>query len=284
MAGCLVRLKEIIDNLPVIERKVAKLFLEHPESICDKRIDEISYSTGASMSSIVRLCKRMGYSGYKDFCRALSVDLALQKTSTQYEEIHPYSDLNSVVRNVCLSNMKAIENTMSLFNLGELEKAVNAMVKAKRIDFYGVSSSHFVAMDGCNKFLRINKTCFTGGDPHYQLITASTLTPNDVAVLVSYSGTTIDTIETMNVVKRSGATTISITKYGDTPLNMLADIRLYADSTETLLRSGAMSSRIGMLTIIDVLFTAVASKMYDEIKPFLDRSQQAIDTKRVRIK
>jgi DNA-binding MurR/RpiR family transcriptional regulator len=123
----------------------------------------------------------------------------------------------------------------------------------------------------------------TDYDPHDQLLAASTLRKDDVAVLISYTGETQDTIATMNVVKAMGATSISLTKYGPNQLNEMANIKLYADYTETLLRSSAMCSRIAMLTVIDVLFTAVASRSYNEIKPSLDKTKQIIDQKRMKL-
>ncbi len=248
------------------------------------QIDEVAYLCQTSAASVVRLSKRMGYLEYKDLCRALSVDLALQKAERSYEDMHPDSSLAAIARSACRTDIEAIENTLSMCDYDEMEKAVAAMVRAKRIDFYGVGSSNLVARDGSNKFLRLAKICLSSEDPHYQLVTASTLGAEDVAVLISYTGTTFDTLETMRMAKDAGAVTISITKYGDTPLSSLADIRLYADNSESLFRSGAMRSRIGQLAVIDILFTAVASRMYGTVKPHLEQTQEILNRKRIHMK
>lgn len=283
MDNILIRLSEALDTLPPIERRIATLITNYPNKIASMPIEELATACSVSAASVVRLCKRFGYSGYKDLCRAISVDLALQQKNYSYMEIYPDSGIRSIIQATCHMDMQAIERTMALCDSKTIEKAVDAMVKAKRIDFYGVGSSKLVALDGSYKFQRINKISLVQDDPHYQIITASTLRPGNVAVLISYSGATLDTIETLHVAKKAGATTISITKFGDTPLSALSDIALYADNSENLLRTSAMSSRMGQLAMIDILFTAVTSRMFQDVKQHLDDTQKDLIQKRLRL-
>jgi DNA-binding MurR/RpiR family transcriptional regulator len=51
-----------------------------------------------------------------------------------------------------------------------------------------------------------------------------------------------------------------------------------------MIRSGAMGSRIGQLTMVDILYTAVSSRLYDEVKPYLDRTRLTSQRKRSRPK
>lgn len=284
MTGCLIKLREMLDSLPVTERKIALVLLDSPDRVVNMQIDELAAASGVSAASVVRLSKRMGYSGYKDLCRGISVELALQRADIPYEDIYPDSDLETIVRTTCYTDIQAIENTLSMIDYDQFGKAVDALAAAPRVDFYGIGSSGIVSRDGSLKFLRLNKSSVTEADPHYQCIAASTLKPGDVAVLISYSGTTFDTIDTLKVAKESGATTISITKYGSTPLSDLADIKLWVDNSESILRSGAMGSRIGHLAIIDMLFAAVSSRLFNELRNHLDETQLMLNRKRLHIK
>ena len=284
MAGCLIKMRDMLDSLPVTERKIALVILDAPDHVADMQIDELAHASGVSPASVVRLSKRMGYAGYKDLCRAISVDLALQRSDIPYEDIHPDSDLETIVHSTFYTDTKAIENTVALIDYEQFGRAVDALAAAPRVDFYGMGSSGVVSQDGRLKFLRLNKISICEMDPHNQCLSASTLKPGDVAVLVSYSGTTFDTIDTMKVANAAGATTISITKYGTTPLSELADITLWVDNSESLLRSGAMGSRIGHLAIIDMLFVAVNSRLFSEVKDHLDDTQLLLNRKRLHIK
>ncbi|HWR11714.1 MAG TPA: MurR/RpiR family transcriptional regulator [Rectinemataceae bacterium] len=282
MTGCCLRIKEAMQSLAPMERKVAGFILDFPEEVVNMSIDELAASCSTSTASVVRLCKSVGYSGYKEFCRVLDSDLANQQGNIVYEEIHPGDSLEAIVSSVSKSDMKAIEGTLSLVDMAELGKAVDALCAAPRIDFYGVGTSGLVALDASNKFIRINKFTVAHADPHEQILSATSLRPGDVAVLFSYSGETRDTTETCEIVKATGATIITVTRYGKNQLNELADIRLFTSSAESMIRSGAMGSRIGQLTMVDILYTAVCSRLYGDVKPYLDKTRLTSQRKRSR--
>ncbi len=284
MTGCCLRIKEAMQSLAPKEQKVAEFILDFPEEVIGMSIDALADACSTSTASVVRLCKSVGYSGFKEFCRVLDSDLANQQNTIVYEEIRPGDSLEAIVSSVSKSDMKAIEGTLSLVDLDELGKAVDALCGATRIDFYGVGSSGLVAMDASNKFIRINKFVISHSDPHEQILSATSLRPKDVAVLFSYSGETRDTIETCEIVKSTGATVITVTRYGKNRLSELADIRLFTTSAESMIRSGAMGSRIGQLTMVDILYTAVSSRLYDQVKPYLDKTRLTSQRKRSRPK
>ncbi len=276
MAGCQLRIRESLDSLTKKQRQVAEFILDYSQQVVEMSIEELARSSGTSTSAVVRLCKMLGYNGYKDFCRALTAEVAdFGKETIIYEDIRPGDSLGDIARNVAMSNMKAIENSLKMLDMDQLELAVSAIGAAKRVDFYGVGNSGLVALDAHNKFLRINKYVCASADPHVQILSATTLTEHDVAVFISYTGETSDTLAVLEVAKRTKATTIAITRYGKNPLSEACDINLSTSSTETLIRSGAMSSRISQHTIIDILYTAVTSRYYESAKGYLDKTRFA---------
>lgn len=272
MAGCTIRIKDSLTSLAPKEQKIAKFILDFPEEAITMTIGDLAKTCSTSNASVVRFCKSVGYSGFKELCKVLSQELT-EQSPIVYEEINPGDSLEAIVKNVSMSNMKAIESTYSLMDLEQFSKVVKILCSAKRIDFYGVGSSGLVAKDASNKFLRINKIALSYSDPHEQMLSAATLMPDDVAVLFSYSGETNDTIEIAELVKTTEATLITVTKYGKSSLSELADIQLFTSSSESMIRSGAMGSRIGQLTLVDMLYTAVSSLLYEDIKPYLDKTR-----------
>ncbi len=284
MEGVLLKINEIADSLPPSERKVANVILSAPGEVVLMSIDEIALASSVSTASVVRLSKRLGCTGYKELCRDISIDLAVRQNSTKYEAVFPGASMETIIQATCRTDINAITNTMSLIDLKQFEKAVDALAKAPRVDFYGVGASGIVALDGCYKFMRLNKASLSLGDSHYQCVMASTLKAGDVGVFISYSGTTFDILDMISAAKRGGATIISITKYGTNPVSEQADIKLYVDNSESALKLGAIGSRIGDLAIIDALFTTVSSKLFDDVKEHLDETHEILNKKRSRIK
>lgn len=279
--GCLLKIRETLHTLSPKERTLAQFIMDQAPKAVEMQIEEIAAACGVSVSTVVRLCKSLNYTGYKDLCRNLYSDLAASNDSNSFEDIHPGDEPGVVMRNICLSNIKAIENTMSMLDAKELEKAVQLLCDADRVDFYGFGNSGFVALDAANKFLRIDKSAIAHTDIHSQVLSALTLKPKDVAVLISYSGTTVDIPELARSIKKQGVPVVTITRFGRNPLSDLGDVRLYCSSTETMLRSGAMSSRIAQLTVVDVLYAAVCSRMFGQVKSHLEKSRTAVSRLRV---
>lgn len=109
-----------------------------------------------------------------------------------------------------------------------------------------------------------------------QLASAANLTSKDVAMGISYSGQTIDTIEALRLAKEAKATTICITKFGNSPITEFSDIKLFVTSSEALFRSAAMASRMAQLNVIDVIFSIIACKKYNDIREYLENTSKAV--------
>ena len=271
ITGCYLKLNELVDRLSNAERRVAEYILKNPEKISSMPIEELAIE-----------CKTLGVAGYKEFRMVLLADLVNSNNNTDihYEDILPCDNLETLVRSVSMNSIKSIENTLNMLNMNELERAINAIAQAKRVDFYGVGNSGIVALDAQMKFLRINKFSFSSAESHKHILYASSLKKGDVVVLISYSGETKDVLDILDIIKESGATSISITRYGKNTLSEKTDINLCTPAIELLVRSGAMGSRIAQLNLIDILFSAVAKKEFTKIKKYLDKTMIAFENRK----
>lgn len=275
MMTCRQRIEETFHTLPLKEKAIAELILKSQEAVVDMSIDEISTACGCSASAIVRLAKRLGYSGYKELIRVLSAEVTIANYHEfEYKEIQIGDAEQDIFANTCLGSVKTIENTMTVMSSDEFKKAVDLLCAAKRIDFYGVGSAGLVARDSMSKFIRINKYAVSSSDSHDQLFSIVGLTPDDVAVLISYSGETLDILDLARHLKAMSVPIISLTRYGENSLSRLADVNLYNSANESVVRIAAMSSRIGQLVVMDALYTAVCSRLYPRIKTYMDRRQE----------
>lgn len=286
MSGSLIKIREIIEKLSPSEKKVGIFILENPHKISDLSIGELAQMSGSSEATVVRLCKLLGFNGYKDFKISITKDIAYinkaGNTREQYTDVEPGDPLESIIRNISYNNKKSIDNTLEILDFNEVKRAVEAIIAAERIDFYGVGASHVIAFDAFQKFSRINKVVTAHADTHMQIASASNMKKGDVAIAISYSGETRDTYDSIKMAKEANATTISITKYGQSSISQICDINLFVSAPEISIRSGAMSSRIAQLNVIDVLFAGVASDQFDEVKKYLNNTRFAISQKRIK--
>jgi DNA-binding MurR/RpiR family transcriptional regulator len=276
MNGGLVRLREIMNDITPSERKVADFILSHPERLGGMSVAQLSQESGGSQAAVIRLCKSAGFKGYQELMLKVVGDLQEDGPSHGYQEINGDDSIERFIETVSNNNIQSIRDTVKIMNPASVQKAIDALHRAKRIYFYGIGASNLIAMDAQNKFVRINRVCFSFADSDMQLVSSVMLTNEDVVVGISYSGETGTVVECMKKARESGATTISITRYGNTTVSKLADIPLHISSTETEIRSGATSSRITQLNMIDILYLGVASREYENSVSYLEKSRDVV--------
>src|SRR5699024_9290891 len=111
---------------------------------------------------------------------------------------------------------------------------------------------------------------------HLQVMAASLMTENDVGVFISYSGSTIDTIESARIASGKGATVIAITQFMKSPLTSYADIVLLTGATEGPLQGGSLSAKISQLYMLDLLYSAYFKRTQKESEAYKDLTTKAV--------
>jgi DNA-binding MurR/RpiR family transcriptional regulator len=281
MNGGLVALKAVLDQLKPSERKVAEYILEHPKEVVKLSVQKLAEYSGVSEATIIRLSKTMNMKGFQELKLRIAGDLSSNIPTGTYEEIRMGASVETIIQAVSNNNKQSIQDTVSVLSAEEVERAAEALSQARKIDVYGMGASAVIAQDITQKLSRINWWCQAYSDFHAQLTSAVTLTERDVAFGISYSGQTNEIIESLTEAKKQGATIITLTKFGSSPVADLGDIRLFTSSVEQSIRSGAMASRIAQLNVVDILFITIASRRQDKVIPMLDKTRLAVSrTKR----
>ncbi|WP_416149945.1 MurR/RpiR family transcriptional regulator [Salipaludibacillus sp. HK11] len=261
------------------ERKIADYILEHPEIIIHSTISQVAENLNVAEATVFRFCKRIGFKGYQAMKIALAseVDKGIKDI---HEAIQEGDDEQLVAEKVFHSNIHTLEETLSIVTENDFKKAVKLILEANRVEFYGNGGSGIIAMDAHHKFMRTGIPTASYSDSHFQVMSASQLTKNDVVVLISHTGTNQDILQAMEIAKQQGTKTIGITTLAKSPLAENVDVPLYTIAEETDYRSEALSSRIAQLTLIDCLYVNVSIGRKELMQKSLSKIRKAINTKR----
>jgi len=247
------------EDLSMAERAVLDYLIENKANLKEFSVEKIAEAAYTSPASVVRMCKKLGYKGFKDF----KIDFILANAKVEVPENKEYTDVilsknpragQSAIEN----NIKALEETLKIYDEESVTKAANIIMNARKILIFGKGSSYLVAKDLEMKLRRINKFAISQGESHEQLIDATFINPKDVIIFISNSGKTKEIISSALLAKDKKAKIVSITKIGSSMLADLSDVVLYTNSLEGEFRSGAMTSRISQMCMIDALFAMCA--------------------------
>ncbi|WP_310969161.1 MULTISPECIES: MurR/RpiR family transcriptional regulator [unclassified Amycolatopsis] len=283
----LVRIRSLLPGLARAEQRVAKVVLEDPASVARRSITEVALAANTSETTVTRFCKAVGVGGYPQLRIALAADTARTEARTTRNlggEIGPEDDLAAVIGKVSFADARAVEETADQLEVATLERVIEVVANAGRVDVYGVGASAFVAADLQQKLHRIGRVCFAWSDTHIMLTSAAVLSPGDVAIGVSHTGATTDTVEALRVAREHGAITIAVTNFPRSPITEVADHVLTTAARETTFRSGATASRIAQLTVIDCLFIGVAQRHMDASVSALDATRDAVGSHRLGVR
>lgn len=275
MAIATIRLKEYKSAASPTEMAVIDFILKHPEETSRSTIYTLAERTFSSPSTIIRLCKKNGYTGYKEFSKDILYEQAIRLNYKEknISDLTRTDEVEEIVRKVTHKNILSLEETAQLMDVDVIKASVEEMLNCEKLSIFGIGASLIVAKDAQLKFTRINKMSYVSEDWHTQLLMAKNMSEKDVALIISYSGQTEEMITCARVAKENGAKVISITKNAESPINQMADYSLYVASSEFSFRSGAMSSRIAQLNVIDILYTSFINKKYEQSLEILEKTQ-----------
>ncbi len=279
-----VRIRALLPTLAPAERRVADRVLTDPAAVSASTISALATACGTSETTVIRFCRAVGFTGYPALRLALAAEGGRSGAGDGRDltgDIVADDDLDKVVAKIAFADARAVEETAQQLDLQELHAVIEALVTAPRVDVYGVGASGFVALDLQQKLHRIGRVSFAWPDPHMALTSAALLTQGDVAVAISHSGATQDTLDALDLARRSGATTVAVTNFPRSPLAVLGDHVLTTAARETTFRSGATASRLAQLTVIDCVFVGLAQRTYDTSQRALELTHDAVSSRRV---
>lgn len=275
--GGLLMIKEMLPKLPTSEKKIADYVIEHPEVAITLTASELGKNSGTSSAAVIRLCKSLNLTGLQELKLRIAGDIR-KKEHEGYIDIEPNETIPSVIHKMTNNSIQSIQETAELLNVDHMQCAVDILKKARRIHFVGVGASSIIAQDAQQKFSRINKDAYAFSDMHLAATLVANADESDVVVGISFSGETKEVAKIIKLAKDKGAHTISLTKYGNSPVKRQADINLFTSASyEPTFRSAATSSRMAQLQVIDIIFMAVASLMYDHTLESLEATREAVD-------
>ncbi|NIH86730.1 DNA-binding MurR/RpiR family transcriptional regulator [Amycolatopsis granulosa] len=263
------------------------MVLEDPSAVARRSITEVALAANTSETTVTRFCKAVGVGGYPQLRIALAADTARSEARSSRNiggEIAVDDDLAAVVGKVSFADARAVEETADQLDIVTLQHVIDLLADAGRTDVYGVGASAFVAADLQQKLHRIGRVCFAWSDTHIMLTSAAVLGAGDVAIGVSHTGATTDTVEALRVAREHGATTVALTNFPRSPITDVADHVLTTAARETTFRSGATASRIAQLTVIDCLFIGVAQRHMESASAALEATRDAVGGHRLGVR
>lgn len=249
------------------ELKIADYVVNN--DISYKSIVELAKEIGVGEATILRFCKKIGFSGFYDF--------KIAYIKNQSEEVK--NDELNIVDKLHNSYIEIITLAKERIEIDTVVQACRLMKETKDIIIFGVGNSGITARQAEAALQRRAYVARAIDDSHFQSIIAATLTSESLVLAISLSGYTTDIIESVSIAKANGAKVIAITNFADSALGQLADVTILTSSKENPLEGGALSLKISQLFVLDLLFNQLDIEDKDSVKEMKEKTAKAISKK-----
>lgn len=266
-------------SMPPTARRIATFIEEHAEEVLRMSITEVAEQTGSSEGSVVGVCRRLGINGFQELKLLLARDLVDPVRLIQ-EDLSETDTVEDVCEHVFSAHIASLRDTRGLLDTSSLQRAVEIIRAARRIEVYGIGSSAPVAEDLGYRLLRLGCEVKVVTDSHIQAVSAAMTDADTAVVTISHSGSTVETVLATRLAREAGAHTIGITRMGKSPLARHCEIVLHTVANETRYRPEAMSSRVAQLAIIDTLVSCCALSDAQRSIAKLELSERVLAEKR----
>ena len=257
---------ERMDDFTSQEKEIAKYILENPTLIKELSTEELAKATFTSQATVVRLCKKIETKGYNDFKLKLSteyLEAARVREFLKDEPITKESTYDDIIDIIPKMYDSAITNTKLMLNSNVINRVINRLKEARKIDLYGYGISYSVARQAAFKFLSIgiDSMAHDGLNEHY--ITASKDNSHVVAILISFTGRNSSIIKIAKYLRRHGIYVIGIS--GNRSLEMVESCNevIQIDTKKLILSMEVITAVISTQYILDILFSMLLASNYE---------------------
>jgi RpiR family carbohydrate utilization transcriptional regulator len=263
-----------LDSLSKSEKKVALAVLKNPDLAVAENITALAKNSQVSEPTVVRFCRALGYDGWHEFKLKLAQTLALALPDADAAPLQ--DDLAAdLVSKICSRSINALLDLRNNLDPGAIERALDVLARANKIEFYGQGSSGIVAADAQHKFFRSGVPTVAYADPHIHNIAASLLAKGDAVVAISQRGNSTALLRSVQLARKAGADVIALCPSG-TPLAEEATVLVPIDLSFNIDPYTPISARLAHLVVIDILAVGLALKRGPEFRKKMQNAQKAL--------
>lgn len=279
------RIKTYQSQMPATMAKIAAVLVDNPRAPLDLSITELAERAGTSAASVTRFCRMIGYSGYSPLRVGIAEDLGRGGAQAAWiadigRSFGPHDPPDDIRRALLNTHVRSLQTTAGLLDLPTAMRVADAIVKSRHVDVYGVGGSALTALEVEARLYRIGINVHPWSEVHNGLTSAAILDPKCVAIGISNTGRTEETIQMLTVAKGTGAHTVAITGNPESPLAKVAQDVLIAASPDGYLQPADLSARHCQLFVVDFLYLLIAQSNFDRTTRFLAASGAAVAPRR----
>lgn len=187
------------ENLTRSEAELADFILKNADATVSMGISDLAKAAGKSNSTIIRLCRKVGSTGWREF--KLDLVASVERARRNMRDIDPNKPFEgeastaSVMRSISVLQCEAIKDCYSQVDPAAIGTFARAAVQARRIIYYGRGDSYATLYSFGALMAKIGVECIAADQYRFRREASFHANHNDIALIASYSGWLFPDIE-----------------------------------------------------------------------------------------
>lgn len=254
------------------EHKIAMHFLERSDDFAFETLDDIAIKIDTSTTSVLRFCRRLDFSGYKELQEAVRREFKHKMTLPDKFRRTVEGAEDTRVQRTVKNSVSCIEKTFADLTDKQLNGAAGLIATAKRVFCFGLRESFALSHYAYTRFLNVRDNVFilNAGNEIESVLNAG---KGDVCIFFLFHRYTKPAPEILTLLKNQGVTVILITSAPYEELEASASVLLpcFVDV------NGIKNSAVAPICIIDHLCNSVAVEIGDNALDYMKRAEALFD-------
>lgn len=266
---------DLLDNETLFtknELEIVHYIKENPQAVILMTIKELAQVTFSSNASIIRLCRKLGYKGFRDF----KIDFMRYMESLKYvrQDIDFSFPFQSdeptwqIINSLARVYKESIDLINRQLDIDELEKIVDLLDRSQRVFIYATGDSKITAMGFTNKLIKIGKFFYIATENKEEVSFSKAATPQDVALFITYSKQDVYR-ESLRILLYNHVPIIIITSNHDDILFKYSRYHILIPHKEKNEKIATFYSQISFQYVLSILY----SLLYKKQKKSIDNRQ-----------
>lgn len=276
MENILYIINEKYDSFSKMHKKLADYVLENSDKAILMPISELADESGVSEATIVRFTYRLGYTGYREFQRALLDSIKYTLTTLQRLDVSRELGENELIHSQVNSDVHDINTTFTNMDPAIIMNAAKEIDRSKKVFILGLRTSNILTQYLAHylRMMTFDVILVEGTfmEPYEYLVN---MTSEDILICISLPRYSQRTIQSVKLIHNKGYRIISLTDSESSPIFNYSSISLIARCS----MNSFFDSMVSPLVIINTLLLSISAttsrdveKSFKELEEFWEKS------------
>lgn len=266
------KIRSRLDSMTKTERKVASWFLGHHHDFAFFPLERVAREASVSTTSVIRFCRSLGFSGFRDYQDTLREEIRRQKDlPLKFRETMEHASEDELLSLTVRRNLECISETMKALSPGLLRESVRRISEAKRVYTFGMKESFSLAHYAYTRLLTVRDSVFLLDAAHSGVIEPLlSLTEEDAVIVFLFHRYTKATLDILPVLREQKTKVIMITDEPSDEVISFADLLLPC----TVNAGGIKNTQAAPVCLMDYFCNAVAVENGEKALSYMKKTEE----------